>query len=82
MKVEVMQKIFNIFVTEVGIFGNGNKSIKPRGEIRVVNNGPVPLTLERLGDVGGQKFRLLSRGYVHGVKYDEVFRDKKEQRIW
>ncbi|KAG8158249.1 hypothetical protein KVR01_012010 [Diaporthe batatas] len=75
IEVEVMQKIFNIFVTGEGVLGNGSKSIRPGDEIWVVRNGPVPLVLERDVD-GGQRFRLVSTAYVHGVRYDEVFTGK------
>lgn len=72
IEVEVMQKIFNIFLTAEGVLGNGSKSIKPGDEIWVVKNGPVPLVLER--GVDGQTFRLISTAYVHGVRYDGIFR--------
>lgn len=75
IEVEVMQNIFNIFVTAEGVLGNGSKSIKPGDEIWVVKNGPVPLILER--DMDGQELRLISTAYVHGVKYNEVFRDRR-----
>lgn len=75
IEVEVMQKIFNVFVTAEGVLGNGSKSIRPGDEIWVVRNGPVPLVLERGG--GGQgSFRLVSTAYVHGVRYGEVFGGK------
>lgn len=76
-EIEVMQKVFNIFVTTNGVLGNGSKSIKPGDEIWVVENGPVPLILEQGMDKG--TFRLISTAYVHGVMYGEVIRGKRRE---
>lgn len=77
-EVEIMQKVFNIFVTTDGVLGNGSKSIKPGHEIWVVENGPVPAVLER--GMNGRKFRLISTAYVHGVMYGEARRSEGGQR--
>lgn len=73
IELEVMQKIFNVFVTAEGVLGNGSKSIKPGDEIWMVQKCPVPLILEPGPD---GNFRLISTAYVHGVKYGEIFRSK------
>lgn len=78
-EVQVMQTIFNIFVTAEGVLGNGSKSIKPGDEIWVVKHGPVPLILERGTD--GQRFRLIGTSYVHGVEYDKIFRGKRAENM-
>lgn len=78
-EIEVMQKVFNIFVTTNGVLGNGSKSIKPGHEIWVVENGPVPVNLEKGMEAG--KFRLIGTAYVHGVMYGEAIRGKRAEEM-
>ncbi|KAJ0120896.1 hypothetical protein J7T55_015634 [Diaporthe amygdali] len=78
-EIEVMQKVFNIFVTTNGVLGNGSKSIKPGHEIWVVENGPVPVILEKGMEAG--KFRLIGTAYVHGVMHGEAIRGKRAEEM-